>query len=135
MSKTKVFKNVRQLQRAWEKYKLDCDAQANPPDDPDSKSKQSKHAVTYTIQGFCVFSGISSSTFNNCYANDDRFSDMVLRMKEECESDTRKKLELGVIPASLAALWMSRYGYSTKSTPNFFGSVPVIISGDDTLDD
>lgn len=135
MSKTKLFKNVRQLERAWQKYKLDCDAQANSSDDCDSKSKQSKHAITYTIQGFCVFSGISSSTFNNYYANDDRFADMVLRMKEECESDTRKKLELGVIPASLAALWMSRYGYSTKTGTNFFGSVPVVISGDDTLDD
>ena len=42
------------------------------------------------------------------------FSDIVTRMREECEVDARMRFELGVIDTKLAPLWMSRHGYSVK---------------------
>ncbi len=62
-----------------------------------------------------MWAGISRSIFYDTYAADSRFSDIVTRMKEECEVDARRKFELGEIDAKLAPLWMSRHGYSTKT--------------------
>ena len=56
-------------------------------------------------------------------------------MREECEVDARKKFELQIIPSQLAGLWMSNYGYSMKNDSNIIGSIPVVISGDDKLED
>jgi hypothetical protein len=36
-------------------------------------------------------------------------------MKEECEIDARQKFENNTLNSRLAGLWMSNYGYSTKS--------------------
>ena len=33
---------------------------------------------------------------------------------QECEIDARSKLEMNIIPTSLAGLWMGKYGYTTK---------------------
>ena len=98
-------------------------------------SKQLKRSVTYTIEGFCVWAGIARSNFYETYAEDERFRDIVTRIKEECEVDARMKFELGVIDPKLAALWMSKHGYTTKTESNVSGSVPVVISGDDELED
>ena len=78
-------------------------------------SKELKRSITYTIEGFCVFAGISRASFYERYAKEERFADIVTRMKEECEVDARAKFELGVIPSQLAGLWMSKHGYSTKT--------------------
>ena len=79
--------------------------------------------MTYTIEGFCVFAGIPRSAFYDTYAEKKRYSDIVTRMKEECEVDARKKFELQVIPSQLAGLWMSKYGYTTKQDTNISGSL------------
>ena len=52
------------------------------------------------------------------YAKNDKFIDIVTRMREECEVDARKKFELQAIPSQLAGLWMGRYGYTTKQDTN-----------------
>ena len=39
-------------------------------------------------------------------------------MREECEVDARMKFETGQIPTQLAGLWMSNYGYTTKTDNN-----------------
>ena len=91
-------------------------------------SAELKRSVTYTIEGFCVFVGLARSKFYETYENDEKFRDMVTRMREECEIDARKKFELGVVPSQLAGLWMSHYGYTTKvETEANITQVPQII--------
>lgn len=140
MGRPRRFKSVKALEEAWEAYKAYCDNQMVLTHDFSSKnsefvSKELKRSITYTIEGFCVYAKISRSSFYEIYEKDERFSDTVTRMKEECEVDARSKFELGVIPSQLAGLWMSNYGYSTKTDTNVSGSVPVVISGDDELED
>ena len=62
-----------------------------------------------------TIAGISRSKFYENYANDEKYGDTVTRMREECEIDAREKFELGIIPSQLAGLWMSNYGYSTRT--------------------
>lgn len=140
MGRSRKFKSARQLEETWEAYKLDCDNQMVLTHDFSSKnsefvSKELKRSVTYTIEGFCVFAGISRAAFYERYADNETYADIVTRMKEECEVDARKKFELQVIPSQLAGLWMSHYGYTTKTDTNVSGSVPVVISGEDELED
>jgi len=134
------FKSVKALEDAWEEYKAWCNSQTvlTHAFDPKSArfiSRELKHGVTYTVEGFCVWAGLARSNFYETYAEDERFRDIVTRMKEECEIDARMKFELGVIDPRLAALWMSKHGYSTKTESNVSGAVPVVISGDDELED
>jgi len=56
-------------------------------------------------------------------------------MREECEVDARIKFEVGALPSQLAGLWMSKYGYSTKTDSSVTGAVPVVISGGEELED
>lgn len=140
MGKARKFKNANELETAWKEYKNDCDNQMVLTHDFSSKnsefvSKELKRSVTYTIEGFCVYVGISRASFYAYYADDERYADTVTRMREECEVDARKKFELQVIPSQLAGLWMSNYGYSTKTDANVSGSVPVVISGYDEIED
>lgn len=140
MGRTRNFKTVKQMEKKWEEYKAYCDNQMVLTHDFSSKnsefvSKELRRSITYTIEGFCVFAKIPRSTFYQTYASDDTFSDMVTRMKEECEVDARSKFELGIIPTQLAGLWMSHYGYTTKIDSNIEVPMPVIISGGEDLED
>ena len=140
MGRARKFRSVKALEEAWEAFKLDCDNQMVLTHDFSSKnsefvSKDLKRSVTYTIEGFCVFAGISRTSFYENYANDEHYADTVTRMREECEVDARKKFELQIIPSQLAGLWMSNYGYSMKNDSNIIGCGPVVISGDDKLED
>lgn len=123
MGRARKFRSVKALEEAWEAFKLDCDNQIVLTHDFSSKnsefvSKDLKRSVTYTIEGFCVFAGISRTSFYENYANDEHYADTVTRMREECEVDARKKFELQIIPSQLAGLWMSNYGYSMKNDSN-----------------
>lgn len=118
MGRPRKFSSAKKLEEAWEEYKLDCDNQMVLTHDFSAKNSEFvsanlKRSITYTIEGFCVFSGISRAAFYERYANNPKFADIVTRMKEECEVDARKKFELEVIPSRLAGLWMSKHGYST----------------------
>lgn len=119
MGRPRKFKTAKALADAWEQYKAWCNDQKVLTHDFSSKnsefvSAELKRSVTYTIEGFCVYVGIARSKFYETYAADERFRDIVTRMREECEVDARMKFELGVIDTKLAPLWMSRHGYSTK---------------------
>ena len=119
MGRPRKIKSVKAMEELWEQYKYDCDHQMVMTHDFSAKnsefvSKELQRSVTYTIEGFCVFAGISRASFYEYYANNERFADIVTRMKDECEVDARKKFELGQIPTQLAGLWMSKHGYSTK---------------------
>lgn len=123
MGRPRRFKNVKQLEEAWEAYKLDCDNQMVLTHNFSSKnsefvSRELKRSVTYTLAGFCVFVGISRAAFYERYVGNEKFADMVMRMKEECEVDARKKFETQMIPSQLAGLWMSKYGYSVRAEQN-----------------
>lgn len=135
MGRARKFKSVKVLEAAWESYKAHCDEQLVLTHDFSAKnsefvSAELKRSITYTIEGFCVYSGISRAAFYERYAENEKFADMVTRMKEECEVDARKKLELGVIPTQLAGLWMSRHGYTMKTESSVSGAMPVQIVDD-----
>ena len=120
MGRPRKFKTPKALANNWDAYKDWCDSQevlahAFSAKNSEFVSEGLKRKITYTIEGFCVWAGISRSIFYDTYAADSRFSDIVTRMKEECEVDARRKFELGEIDAKLAPLWMSRHGYSTKT--------------------
>ncbi len=130
MGRPRKFKSVKALNEVWEAYKRYCDNQMVLTHDFSSKnsefvSKELRRSITYTIEGFCVYAGIARSAFYQYYAEDEKFVDIVTRMKEECEVDARKKFELQVIPAQLAGLWMSRYGYTTKQDTSVSGSLDL----------
>ncbi len=120
MGRPRKIKSAKAMEELWERYKYDCDHQMVLTHDFSAKnsefvSKELQRSITYTIEGFCVFVGISRAAFYEYYAKDERFVDIVTRMKDECEVDARKKFETGQIPTQLAALWMSKHGYSTKT--------------------
>ncbi len=140
MGRPRKITSVKKLEELWEEYKQNCDNRTVLTHDFSSKnsefvSARLQRSVTYTIEGFCVFIGVARSTFYEIYANDEKFSDTVTRIREECEIDAREKFELGVIPSQLAGLWMSNYGYSTKTDSTVTGVVPVVIGGDEELED
>ena len=120
MGRPRKIKSVKALEDAWEEYKQFCDNQVVLSHEFSSKNSEFvsanlKRSITYTIEGFCVYIGMARSTFYQIYGEDERFSDTVTRMKEECEIDARRKFELQMIPSQLAGLWMSNYGYTTKA--------------------
>lgn len=120
MGRPRKIKSVKALEEAWAEYKLRCDNQNILTHEFSAKnsefvSKHLKRKITYTIEGFCVFIGLARSRFYETYAEDERYRDTVTRMREECEVDARTKFETGQIPTQLAGLWMSNYGYTTKT--------------------
>lgn len=120
MGRARKFGTVKALEEAWESYKEFCNNQNVlthdfSPKNSEFVSAQLKRSITYTIEGFCAHAGISRAAFYERYAENEKFADMVTRMREECEVDARMKFELGVIDPRLAGLWMSRHGYSTKA--------------------
>lgn len=120
MGKPKRFKSKNELEKCWEEYKVQCDSKFVLTHEFSSKNsefvtKELQRSVTYTIEGFCVFAKIPRQDFYATYAESEKYCDIVTRMREECEIDAREKFELGVIPTQLAGLWMSKYGYTSKS--------------------
>lgn len=125
---SRKISSAKRMLELWEEYKNECDNQMVLTHDFSSKnsefvSKELRRSITYTIEGFCVHAGISRQAFYEYYAKDERYVDIVTRMREECEVDARKKFELQVIPSQLAGLWMSKYGYTTKQDTNISGSL------------
>lgn len=128
------------LEEAWEAYKASCDSKQVLTHEFSAKNSEFVSAtlqrkVTYTIEGFCVYIGISRAAFYERYAEHERFADIVTRMKDECEVDAREKFETGQIPTQLAGLWMSKYGYTTKQDTAVTGAVPVVIADEEKLED
>ena len=120
MGRPRKIKSVKALEEAWEEYKAWCDDQTVLAHEFSAKnsefvSAELQRSITYTIEGFCVYVGLARSKFYSTYGEDERFGDTVTRMREECEVDARRKFETGQIPTQLAGLWMSNYGYTTKT--------------------
>jgi hypothetical protein len=140
VGRPRKYQTVEELSGMWEWYKAECDNQNVLTHEFSAKnsefvSKALRRAVTYTIEGFCVYLGLSRAAFYEYYADDPQFVDLVTRIREECEIDARKKFELGIIPSQLSGLWMSRHGYTTKTDTNITGAVPVVLTGGGDLED
>ena len=134
------IKSKKALEEAWEEYKNYCDNQMVLTHEFSNKSsqfvsKELRRKITYTITGFCVYVGLTRSAFYDTYRDDPKYSDVVARMRLECEVDARTKFETGDIPSNLAALWMSKYGYTTKQDNNTKVDLPVFYDGEDDLDE
>ena len=120
MGRPRKFKTPNALLEKWNEYKADCENRFVLRHEFSAKnsefiSKELRHSVTVTIEGFCRFAGISRRCFYEYYANDSRFGDTVTRMREECEVDAREKFETGQIPPQLAALRMGNHGYGANA--------------------
>lgn len=132
--------SVKRMREAWEEYKKLCDENTVVKTEFSQRTAQFVTAeipspITYTIKGFCSYIGLTEAGFYTTYNKDEKFKLVIARMKEECENDARAKFETGTIPSQLSGLWMSHYNYTTKTDANVSGAVPVVISGDDELDD
>ena len=73
MGRPRKFKTPDELHSAWETYKAYCDSKPVLTHAFNSKtgefvSAELKHSVTYTIEGFCVYVGISRQAFHEYYA-------------------------------------------------------------------
>lgn len=135
MGRPRKIKSAKALEEAWEEYKNYCDNQVVLTHEFSQKNSEFvsanlKKKITYTIEGFCVFIGLARSKFYETYSEDERFRYIVTRMKEECEIDARAKFETGQIPSQLAGLWMSKYGYTTKTDSKLEADVGVTIIDD-----
>lgn len=119
------IRSAKALADKWEEFKVYCDNYTttrgkettfiDADGEKHTESQQTASTpISYTIVGFCVFLGISKSTWYATYENDPRYSDIVARIHAECEADVRTKFETGVINTRLAPLWMSKYGYGAK---------------------
>lgn len=119
MARPRKIKTTRELEEKWEEFKQYCDNKTAVCHEFSAKNAEFitvelKKPITYTIEGFCVYVGISRQSFFDYYTNEAKFADIVIRMKEECELDARAKFEQGTIPTQLSGLWMSKYGYTTR---------------------
>ena len=137
MGRPRKIKSVKALEEAWEEYKDKCDNKKVVAHEFSAKNSEFvtdvlRRSITYTIEGFCVYIGLARSKFYETYAEDERYGDTVTRMREECEVDARTKFETGQIPTQLAGLWMSNYGYTTKTEAkaNVTGTQQVVIVDD-----
>lgn len=116
----KMFRTANAMWEKWTAYKMFCDSKTVVRTEFSQKSSEFVTAVipapiTYTIKGFCLWCGMTEQNFYATYNSDKRFESVIARMKEECEIDARQKFENNTINSRLAGLWMSNYGYSTKT--------------------
>lgn len=120
MGRKRVFPSVKAFEAVWERYKEQCDGNTRHVVSVSKRDGEIVHAdvpapLTYTVKGFCLFAGISEQAMYDTYGKDGRFLESLTRVRAECELDARKKFEQGYLDPKLAALWMSNYGYSTKT--------------------
>ena len=132
--------SVKRMREAWEEYKKICDENTVVKTEFSQRTAQFVTAeipspITYTLKGFINYIGLTEAGFYTTYNKDERFKSVIARMKDECETDARKKFETETIPSQLSGLWMSNYGYTTKTAANVSGAVPVVISGGEELED
>ena len=140
MARPRKFKTPKALAAKWDEYCEYCANHKATVTEFSSKlgkfiTAEVQKPITLTVAGFCAYVKLPRQDFYETYADDEKFCDIVTRIREECEVDARQKFESGQIPSTLAGLWMSKYGYSTKQENEHKGSVPVVISGEGDIKD
>lgn len=132
---SKKINTAKAMMEAWESFKDYCDHKTVIKTEFSQKSSEFVTAeipapITYTIKGFCNFVGMTETNFYVTYGRNEKFKSAIAHMKEECEVDAREKFENGTINSRLAGLWMSNYGYTTKTDANIEADVGVTIIDD-----
>lgn len=123
---SRKIKSSAVLAKLWEEYKAYCDSYTKqemvestyttPDGTTTTKSvKEILSPISYTKVGFLAYIGISRQGFAETYEKDPAYLDIVEKIRTECEVDVRAKFETGQINSRLAPLWMSKYGYGSKS--------------------
>lgn len=110
-------------QAIWDKfieYKVVCDNKTVIRTEFSQRTSEFVTAVipapvSCSLKGFCNYVGMTEQNFYEYYAKKPQLESVIARIKEVCELDAREKFENGTINSRLAGLWMSNYGYSTKS--------------------
>lgn len=138
VGRPRKFESPWDMLEQWEEYKVHCDNREVTKTEFSQRlgkfiTDTVPAKVTYTVIGFCAYCGYTLSKFYETYKNDPEYGDVVSYMENDCEIDTREKLELGVIPTQLSGLWMSKHGYSTKQETEIKGSIPVVVTGEDNI--
>ena len=93
--------------------------------------------LTYTKKGFCLHIGITESSFDTTYGEDEDYDEFMEMLRMAAEIDARSKFEDGTLNSKLAAIWMGHYdGYSakTETEAKFSGGLPIVITGEDDLE-
>lgn len=119
--KPRKIKSPTEMARLWEEYKAECDSYLVTVNEFSQRTgtfatADLRKKISYTIEGFCVFLKLPRSSFYATYNEDPRYQDVVARIREECEVDTRSKFETGQIPPQLATLWMGKFGYGANAS-------------------
>lgn len=144
MAKTKGsgrFRSASSMWDAWCEYKNDCDSRTKSV--TSFSQREGRHIteiipapVSYSFKGFCLYVGMTEANFNATYehSNKDKFESVIARMKDECEIDTKEKLETGQIESRLSGILLSRYGYSTSvKTETDLTNIDNLIAGIDRM--
>ena len=132
------IKSPDELAKYWEEFKHECDTKTCIRSEFSQKlgrfvTETIVSPVSYTVLGLCCYIGISRTQFYETYVGNEEYADIVTKIEQECERDVRDKLENKTIPSQLSALWMSKYGYSTKQETEIKGSIPVVVTGEDNI--
>lgn len=135
MARKRKFGSASALEKAWEEFKEYCDSKkvvttAFSPKTGSFVTQEVLHPITYTIKGFCAFAGLTEQAFYDLYNKEDKLEPVIARMKQDCEIDAREKFENGTLDSRLAGLWMSNYGYATKTDTELKSKVGVTIIDD-----
>lgn len=135
MARQRKFGSASALEKAWLEYKEQCDKKtvvttAFSPKHGCFVTQEIPHPITYTIKGFCAYAGLTEAAFYDLYNKEEKLEPVIARMKQDCEIDAREKFENGTLDSRLAGLWMSNYGYTTKTDASVSNSVDVTIVDD-----
>lgn len=140
MNTSRKWNTPEELYEDWLKFCQECDENVDYRTEFSQKladfvTKKVPSPMTYTIKGFVAWADMTEQNFYKTYGEDSKFESVIARVRLDCENDARKKFENGSINSRLAGLWMSNYGYTTKTESNVTGAVPVVISGGEELKD
>lgn len=112
------FKTSSELDAAWQTYKRYCDEYTvvkRMTEDGRERRIEQSCPLTYTVEGFCSYIGMSRQSFYKTYFGNPKYIPTCELIREECEVDARRKFETGQLPSRLAGLWMARYGYCRQT--------------------
>lgn len=128
-----------ELMQLWSEYKAYCQNHTRIQTFVDKsggvKNIEVSAPITCTKTGFCSWFGIVESAFQSTYGEDPLYEDAMDMIRQDSQVDCRSKFEDGTLNPKLAPLWMSRYGYSVKQETEVKGGIPVVISGEEALED
>lgn len=136
-----------EIREAWELYKHKQDSNVKMErvkhtvvdedgiEHTEVEKREILQPLTYTEESFLRFLPLSLSTWER-YKKDEDYADVMADIASEIKANVRERFEDKSIDTRLAALWMSRYPeYRTRQETEIKGGVPVVISGEDKLED